>query len=194
MSGPQGRIFLPRGGPVNRTSMVLHPPNLPVFLCFACIGTPSHLLVFCVLYAEPQSTLQATPPCVRCLTDPASLSKDASVSNEHLQEIAREAHVSSLFDGRSDSDSECAQPHSVLFSAYSLPQRLLLLCLCPVFCLLNSLPPCCVFVCLLASALPPTCLCFVFSPIHRPTSRQKNAAQRPLPCDSLVAGQKRSSG
>jgi hypothetical protein len=61
-----------------------------VFLCFACIGTPSHLLVFCVLYAEPQSTLQATPPALRALTDPASLSKDASVSNEHLQEIARD--------------------------------------------------------------------------------------------------------
>jgi hypothetical protein len=30
------------------------PSHLPVFLCFACIGTPSHLLVFCVLYAEPQ--------------------------------------------------------------------------------------------------------------------------------------------
>ena len=114
----------------------------------------------------------ASHTALRALTDPASLSKDASVSNEHLQEIAREAHVSSLFDGRSDSDSECAQPHSVLFSAYSL----LLLCLCPVFCLLNSLPPACVFVCLLASALPPTCLCFVFSPIHRSTSRQKNAA------------------
>jgi hypothetical protein len=28
---------------------------------------------------------------LRALTDPASLSKDASVSNEHLQEIAREA-------------------------------------------------------------------------------------------------------
>jgi hypothetical protein len=27
---------------------------------------------------------------LRALTDPASLSKDASVSNEHLQEIARE--------------------------------------------------------------------------------------------------------
>jgi hypothetical protein len=42
------------------------------------------------------------------------LSKDASVSNEHLQEIAREAHVSSLFDGRSDSDSECVQRSVVL--------------------------------------------------------------------------------
>jgi hypothetical protein len=37
---------------------------------------------------------------LRALTGPASLSKDASVSNEHLQEIAREAHVNSLFDGR----------------------------------------------------------------------------------------------
>jgi hypothetical protein len=59
---------------------------------------------------------------LRALTDPASLSKDASVSNEHLQEIAREAHVNSLFDGRSDSDSECVQ------------RLLLLLLLCPVFC------------------------------------------------------------
>jgi hypothetical protein len=48
------------------------------------------------------------------LTGPAPLSKDASVSNEHLQEIAREAHVNSLFDGRSDSDSECVQRSVVL--------------------------------------------------------------------------------
>jgi hypothetical protein len=54
------------------------PPHLPVFLCFACIGTPSHLLVFCVLYAEPQECiLQA--PCIMldtalcALTDPFSL-------------------------------------------------------------------------------------------------------------------------
>jgi hypothetical protein len=26
----------------------LTPSHLPVFLCFACFGTPSHLLVFCV--------------------------------------------------------------------------------------------------------------------------------------------------
>ena len=51
---------------------------------------------------------------VRALTDPASLSKDASVSNEHLQEIAREAHVNSLFDDRSDSDSECVERSVVL--------------------------------------------------------------------------------
>jgi hypothetical protein len=85
--------------------MVLHPPTCLSFCVFACIGTPSHLLVFCVLYAEPQCIPQAascwTPPCVlRALTGPASLSKDASVSNEHLQEIAREAHVNSLFNGR----------------------------------------------------------------------------------------------
>jgi hypothetical protein len=42
---------------------------------------------------------------LRALTNLAPLSKDASVSNEHLQEIAREAHVNSLFDGRSDSDT-----------------------------------------------------------------------------------------
>jgi hypothetical protein len=40
---------------------------------------------------------------LRALTDLAPLSKDASVSKEHLQEIAREAYVNSLFDGRSDS-------------------------------------------------------------------------------------------
>jgi hypothetical protein len=34
---------------------------------------------------------------LRALTGPASLSKDASVSNEHLQETAREAHINSLF-------------------------------------------------------------------------------------------------
>jgi hypothetical protein len=39
---------------------------------------------------------------VRAMTDPASLSKDASVSNEQLQEIALEAHVNSLFDDRSE--------------------------------------------------------------------------------------------
>jgi hypothetical protein len=33
---------------------------------------------------------------LRALTDPASLNKDASVSNEHLQEIARGAHVAQL--------------------------------------------------------------------------------------------------
>jgi hypothetical protein len=92
------------------------PPHLPVFLCFACIGTPSHLLVFCVLYAEPQCILQAQMlgTAVRALTDPASLSKDASVSNEDLQEIALEAQVNSLFDGSSDSDSECVQRPVVL--------------------------------------------------------------------------------
>jgi hypothetical protein len=51
---------------------------------------------------------------LRALTGPAPLSKDASVSNKHLQEIAREAHVNSLFDGRSDSDSECVQRPVVL--------------------------------------------------------------------------------
>ena len=51
---------------------------------------------------------------VRALTDPASLSKDASVSNEDLQEIALEAQVNSLFDGSSDSDSECVQRPVVL--------------------------------------------------------------------------------
>ena len=122
-----------------------------------CTLPPACVFVFCLhrhslpparvlCFARRTSEHTASYTALRALTDPASLSKDASVSNEHLQEIAREAHVSSLFDGRSDSDSECAQPHSVLFSAYSL----LLLCLCPVFCLLNSLPPACVFVfCLL---------------------------------------------
>jgi hypothetical protein len=51
---------------------------------------------------------------VRAMTDPASLSKDASVSNEQLQEIALEAHVNSLFDDRSDSDSECVERSVVL--------------------------------------------------------------------------------
>jgi hypothetical protein len=51
---------------------------------------------------------------VRALTDPASLSKDASVSNEDLQEIALEAQVNSLFSGSSDSDSECVQRPVVL--------------------------------------------------------------------------------
>jgi hypothetical protein len=54
----QGRIFLPRGGPVNESDKHgFVPSHLPVFLCFACIGTPSHLLVFCVSYAEPQCIL-----------------------------------------------------------------------------------------------------------------------------------------
>jgi hypothetical protein len=60
---------------------------------------------------------------LRALTDPASLSKDASVSNEHLQEIAREAHVNSLFDGRSDSDNECVQSPVVLAPGNTTDQR-----------------------------------------------------------------------
>jgi hypothetical protein len=39
-------------GPVGSRGFT--PSHLPVFLCFACIGTPSHLLVFCVLYAGPR--------------------------------------------------------------------------------------------------------------------------------------------
>jgi hypothetical protein len=95
------------------------PPHLPVFLCFAC--TPSHLLVFCVLYAVRAASIMRAYckhhayTAVRALTDPASLSKDASVSNEDLQEIALEAQVNSLFDGSSDSDSEargaCPREH-----------------------------------------------------------------------------------
>ena len=57
---------------------------------------------------------QVLGTAVRALTDPASLSKDASVSNEHLQEIALEAQVNSLFDGSSDSDSECVERSVVL--------------------------------------------------------------------------------
>jgi hypothetical protein len=54
----------------------------------------------------------------------------ALTSNEHLQEIAREAHVNSLFDGRSsDGDSECLQR-----------LLLLLLLLCPVSCVLVTTP------------------------------------------------------
>ena len=34
-----------------------------------------------------------------------------------------------------------------------------------------------VFLCFACMALPPTCSCFVFSPISRSTSRQKNAAR-----------------
>jgi hypothetical protein len=50
------------------------------------------------------STCWTPPCCLRALASPASLSKDASVSNDHLQETAREAHINWLFDGRSDSD------------------------------------------------------------------------------------------
>jgi hypothetical protein len=41
---------------------------------------------------------------LRVLTGPAFLGKNTSVGHEHLQEIAREAHVNSLFDGGSDSE------------------------------------------------------------------------------------------
>jgi hypothetical protein len=51
--------------------------------------------------------------------------------------------------------------------------------LCPVFCLINT-PHLPVFLCF---ALPPSC--FVFSPISRATSRQKNAA---LPTNKLFGG------
>jgi hypothetical protein len=74
-----------------------------VFLCFADVGAPSHLLVFCVLYAARTSFhthckhTDMLDTALRALTGPVSLNKDASVSNEHLQEIAREAHVNSLF-------------------------------------------------------------------------------------------------
>jgi hypothetical protein len=70
---------------------------------------------------------------IRALTDPASLSKDISVSNEHLQEVAREAQVNlevnSLFDGSSDSGLAPAPPRWVLV----LGLRLLLLLLCVLF-------------------------------------------------------------
>ena len=96
--------------------MVLHPPTC---LCF-CVLLASALPPTCscfVFYTQNLSAYwkaQMLGTAVRALTDPASLSKDASVSNEDLQEIALEAQVNSLFDGSSDSDSECVQRPVVL--------------------------------------------------------------------------------
>jgi hypothetical protein len=92
--------------------MVLHPPTC---LCFCVLPASATSSLF---YTQNLSALQAASckldTAVRALTDPASLSKDASVSNEDLQEIALEAQVNSLFDGSSDSDSECVQRPVVL--------------------------------------------------------------------------------
>jgi hypothetical protein len=119
-------------------------PHFPVFLCVAYIGAPSHLLVFCVLHAQDLSVFckhtDMPDTALRALTGPASLSKDASVSNEHLQEIAREAHVNSLF-----------APAGVAWVLW-LDYGCGCCCwLCPAFCLVNCLPAPCVFGVLLAS-------------------------------------------
>ena len=90
-----------------------------------CTLPPACVFVFCLhrhslpparvlCFVRRTSEHTASHTALRALTDPASLSKDASVSNEQLEEIALEAHVNSLFDDRSDSDSECVERSVVL--------------------------------------------------------------------------------
>jgi hypothetical protein len=112
-----------------------HPLPPARVLCF--IRRTSVLSAYCML-----------DTALRALTDPASLSKDASVSNEHLQEITREAASLPL---------PLAAGFWVCGCCCCCGLR------CPVFCLINTLPPACVFVfCLHRHSLPPArVLCLV---------------------------------
>ena len=153
-----------------------------MFLCFACIGTPSHLLVFCVLYAGPPRRLgNVYKPCP--LQVPRDIYKPFS-----LLSASWVMGLSGL--AVAPAPAPCAmhvawRPRSR--SRWVLGLRLLLLLLCPVFCLLNSLPPACVFVfCLLRHSLPPArvlCLVRFPGPPHgkkmRPSGRQGPLQGRP---------------
>jgi hypothetical protein len=127
-----------------------------LFLCFACIGTPPTCSCFVCLYAGPQCGYALGILHIYIYIDkPFSL-------------------LSALWGFRA-SPSPPPPPHARCTMHGGLAPapagfwvsglRLVLLLLCPVFCLLNSLPPACVFVfCLLRHSLPPACvLCLVRS-------------------------------